>query len=60
MPGGADSFLPPKFTNVVEKDPRIVKNDEDFMEMASRPSAMPKTIRSDFMGLKHVSSSNGK
>lgn len=56
MPGGADNFLPPKTTNVVDKDPRIVKNDEDYMGMASRPSAMPKVGKNE-MNLKHVSGS---
>ncbi len=59
MAGGADSFLPPKFTNVVDKDPRIVKNDEDDMEFASRPSAMPKVGKNE-MTLKHTGGSGGE
>jgi len=59
MPGGADNFLPPKFSQVVDKDPRIVKNDEDDMELASRPSALPKNIKNE-MTIKHVSGSSGE
>jgi hypothetical protein len=45
--------LYPRFDNLIEKDSQIVKIDLDYTDIASRPTALPKSIKNQ-MTIKHV------
>lgn len=50
----ADKFLPPAYsTTPNDKDPRIVRVNEDYAEIGSRSATMPKPGKND-MTIRHV------
>jgi len=48
------SFPAPKYNQLIERDPQIVKVDLDVVEFSARKSAMPSNIKNS-MTIKHVS-----
>lgn len=46
-------FPAPTVNSVPDSDPMVKKVDLDYMEIASRQSAMPKDVKND-MVVKHV------
>jgi hypothetical protein len=51
----ADRFPGPKYNRLIERDPMIVKVNEENPEFGARPSAMPKNIKNE-MSIKHIES----
>ena len=52
----ADNKFPnvPKYNQLIEKDPQIVKIDMDITEFGARKSAQPTNVKNS-MTIKHVS-----
>lgn len=48
-------FPGPKYNNIIENDPQIVKINETHMDWGARPSAMPKSIKNNQV-IEHVGS----
>lgn len=46
-------FPSPAYNTIPDSDPQIKRVDLDNMEVASRPSAMPKGVKNDFR-IQHV------
>lgn len=49
-------FPAPYVDSVRENDPLVIRVDQDMGEIGSRPSGLPKDVRSQNMGIQHVGS----
>jgi hypothetical protein len=50
-------FPAPYVESIRESDPVVIRVDQDFGEIGSRPSQAPKDVRSSRMGIAHVGDS---
>lgn len=48
------NFPGPKYNQVIENDPQIIKINEDHMEWGARKSGQPKSLNNEDLKIEHV------